>query len=136
MGTFNNTQKILARLLAAMMIFISVQSATVHAAMITTGELVASETQELSRNQVLAVLDKQEAIDTMASLGIDAETVQQRVNNMTADELQAFNQQVADMQAGGSSLLGVVVLVFVVLIVLDLLGTTNVFPAIKQIENN
>ena len=53
---------------------------------------------------------------------------------MTADELQAFNQQVADMQAGGDSLLGVVVWVFVVLIVLDLLGTTNIFPAIKPIN--
>jgi len=67
-------------------------------------------------------------------MGIDPNTIEQRVNSMTADELQAFNQQVADMQAGGDSLLGVVVLVFVVLIVLDLLGTTNIFPAIKPIN--
>lgn len=134
MGTFNTTQKHLARILAALMLFVGVQSATVQAAMISTSDVIAKQTEQLNRAQVLELLNKQEAIDALTAMGIDPNTVEQRVNSMTAEELQAFNQQVADMQAGGDSLLGVVVLVFVVLIVLDLLGTTNIFPAIKPIN--
>ena len=134
MGTFTTTQKHLARILAALMLFVGVQSATVQAAMISTSDVIAKQTEQLNRAQVLELLNKQEAIDALTAMGIDPNTVEQRVNSMTADELQAFNQQVADMQAGGDSLLGVVVLVFVVLIVLDLLGTTNIFPAIKPIN--
>lgn len=134
MGTFTTTQKHLARILAALMLFVGVQSATVQAAMISTSDVIAKQTEQLNRAQVLELLNKQEAVDALTAMGIDPNTVEQRVNSMTADELQAFNQQVADMQAGGDSLLGVVVLVFVVLIVLDLLGTTNIFPAIKPIN--
>lgn len=134
MGTFTSTQKHLARILAALMLFVGVQSATVQAAMISTSDVVAKQTEQMNRAQVLVLLNKQEAVDALTAMGIDPNTVEQRVNSMTADELQAFNQQVADMQAGGDSLLGVVVLVFVVLIVLDLLGTTNIFPAIKPIN--
>lgn len=134
MGTFTTTQKHLARILAALMLFVGVQSATVQAAMISTSDVIAKQTEQLNHAQVLELLNKQEAVDALTAMGIDPNTVEQRVNSMTADELQAFNQQVADMQAGGDSLLGVVVLVFVVLIVLDLLGTTNIFPAIKPIN--
>ena len=134
MGTFTTTQKHLARILAALMLFVGVQSATVQAAMISTSDVIAKQTEQLNRAQVLELLNKQEAVDALTAMGIAPNTVEQRVNSMTADELQAFNQQVADMQAGGDSLLGVVVLVFVVLIVLDLLGTTNIFPAIKPIN--
>ncbi len=133
MGSFSTLQKTLARFLVAMMVLVGFQSA-VQAAMVTTSQLVASESQQMDRTQVLALLDKQEAIDALTNLGIDTASVEDRVNNMTAEELQAFNQQVEDMQAGGSSLVGVVVLVFVILIVLDLLGTTNIFPAIKPIN--
>lgn len=133
MGSFSTLQKTLARFLVAMMVLVGFQSA-VQAAMVTTSQLVASESQQMDRTQVLALLDKQEAIDVLTNLGIDTASVEDRVNNMTAEELQAFNQQVEDMQAGGSSLVGVVVLVFVILIVLDLLGTTNIFPAIKPIN--
>ncbi|MCG8534293.1 MAG: PA2779 family protein [Pseudomonadales bacterium] len=134
MGTFTTTQKHLARILAALMLFVGVQSATVQAAMISTSDVIAKQTEQMNRAQVLELLNKQEAVDALTAMGIDPNTVEQRVNSMTAEELQAFNQQVADMQAGGDSLLGVVVLVFVVLIVLDLLGTTNIFPAIKPIN--
>ena len=134
MGTFTSTQKHLARILAALMLFVGVQSATVQAAMISTSDVIAKQTEQMNRAQVLELLNKQEAADALTAMGIDPNTVEQRVNSMTAEELQAFNQQVADMQAGGDSLLGVVVLVFVVLIVLDLLGTTNIFPAIKPIN--
>lgn len=135
MSRFNALQRLLARVLASMMIITGLLSATAQATMVSTQELVAGAAQQTSRAQVLAILSQDEARDTLLQLGVNPADVEARVNSMSADELQAFSQQVADMQAGGSAI-GVIVLVFVILIVLDLLGTTNIFPSIKPIKVN
>lgn len=133
MSQTKTLQQCVARLLAVMMVVVSTLSATAQAAMIPTQDLITTETQASSRAQVLAILDQEEARDTLLTLGVNPADVEQRVAEMTAEELQAFNAQVEDMQAGGS-VVGFVVLIFVVLIVLDLLGTTNIFPAIKPVN--
>ncbi len=122
-----------ARLMAAMMIVVGLLSTTAQAAMVSTDTIVASTSQQETRQQVMAILDQEEARDTLLSLGVEPAEVEQRVQNMSTAELQAFSQQVEDMQAGGS-VVGAVVLIFVILIVLDLLGTTNIFPAIDPIS--
>lgn len=133
MSRFNAFQRMTARLLAAIMMVTGLLSATAQAAMVSTQELVASEAQQMTRTQVLSILDKEEARNTLLNLGVNPAEVEARIDNMSAAELQAFSEQVSTMQAGGS-VVGAVVLVFVILIVLDLLGTTNIFPAIKPIS--
>ncbi|MEN8670173.1 MAG: PA2779 family protein [Ketobacter sp.] len=134
MSQANALQQWVARLLASTMVVVSILSASAQAAMIPTQKMLSDADRESTRAQVLAVLDQQQARDTLLSLGVDPAHVEQRVAEMTADELQAFSTQVEEMQAGGS-VVGFVVLVFVILIVLDLLGTTNIFPAIKPVNN-
>lgn len=133
MSQSKTLQQNVARLLAMLMVVVSTLSTTAQAAMIPTQDLVTSESRESTRAQVLAILDQEQARDAMLTLGVDPADVEQRVGEMSTEELQAFNAQVEDMQAGGS-VVGFVVLVFVVLIVLDLLGTTNIFPAIKPVN--
>lgn len=133
MSRFTALQRTTARLLAATMIVTGLLSATAQAAMVSTHELVNSEAQQMTRTQVLSILDKEEARNTLLNLGVNPTEVEARIDNMSAEELQAFSEQVNTMQAGGG-VVGAVVLVFVILIVLDLLGTTNIFPAIKPIN--
>jgi len=130
---FTALQRTTARLLAVTMMITGLLSATAQAAMVSTHELVNSEAQQMTRTQVLSILDKEEARNTLLNLGVNPAEVEARIDNMSAEELQAFSEQVNTMQAGGG-VVGVVVLVFVILIVLDLLGTTNIFPAIKPIN--
>ncbi len=133
MSRFTALQRTTARLLAVTMMITGLLSATAQAAMVSTHELVNSEAQQMTRTQVLSILDKEEARNTLLNLGVNPAEVEARIDNMSAEELQAFSEQVNTMQAGGG-VVGVVVLVFVILIVLDLLGTTNIFPAIKPIN--
>ncbi|WP_233716859.1 PA2779 family protein [Ketobacter alkanivorans] len=133
MSRFTALQRTTARLLAVTMMITGLLSATAQAAMVSTHELVNSEAQQMTRTQVLSILDKEEARSTLLNLGVNPAEVEARIDNMSAEELQAFSEQVNTMQAGGG-VVGVVVLVFVILIVLDLLGTTNIFPAIKPIN--
>lgn len=123
----------LSLILCALMLGTSVLSSVAQASIVSTRDLVQHEQLKYDRNQLHALLQRDQAVESMQSMGVDPEMVQQRIDHMTADELQAFNAQVDQMQAGGG-ILGVVVLVFVILIVLDLLGTTDIFPAIHPIN--
>jgi len=124
----------MARVLAAMMVVVGLMSATAQAAMVTTGDMVVTKSLEQTRNQVMSILDQKEAQDTLVKLGVSRADVEERINSMTADELQAFSKQVEDMQAGGS-VLGIILTIILILLILDLLGATNVFPAIKPINS-
>lgn len=135
MNRFSVLHRTFARIMAVMMVVIGLMSASAQAAMVTTGDVISTASQQETRAQVLAILDQDEARDALLSLGVAPADVEQRVQDMTTAELQAFSKQVEEMQAGGSAV-GVIILIFVILIVLDLLGTTNIFPVIKPINTN
>lgn len=125
--------RLLATLLSILTLFISLQTRVAQAAVVSTQSLLQEQQTRFDRAQLRALLEREQAIEALQSLGVDPEMVQDRVANMTTEELAQFNQQVEQMQAGGSAL-GVVVLVFLILILLDLLGATDIFPAIRPIN--
>lgn len=133
MKTTSRFTRLLALLLSALTLFISLQSSVAHAAVVSTQTLLQEQQTQFDRAQLRALLEREQAMEALQSLGVDPEMVQDRVASMTAEELAQFNQQVEQMQAGGSAL-GVVVLVFLILILLDLLGATDIFPAIRPIN--
>ncbi len=131
-------QRLLSRfgtyVLALTLLFTSFQSSLVSAAMVSSADLVNQELQLQKRADIKAYLTRDDAQNALLTLGVSPDQVHDRVQNMTDSELQAFQQQLESQQAGGSSVLGVIVVVFFLLIVLDLLGTTDIFPAVKPIN--
>ncbi len=128
-------QKFFARFLSLLILIVGFQSSIAQAAIVGTQELVAQESASMTRTQILTLLDQEEAKQALTQLGVDKNAVEQRVDNMTAEELQAFNDQLQEMQAGGDIVI-VILVVFLILILLDLLGTTNIFPAINPVQIN
>lgn len=118
-----------AIILSALTLFMTLQISVAQAAMVGTQAVVQEQQIRHDRTQINALLQQEQAIEAMQTLGVDPEMVQERVASMTAEELTAFNDQVEQMQAGGSAL-GVIAVIFLVLILLDLLGVTDIFPAI------
>ena len=118
-----------AIILSALTLFMTLQISVAQAAMVGTQAVVQEQQIRHDRTQISALLQQDQAVEAMQSLGVDPEMVQERVASMTAEELTAFNDQVEQMQAGGSAL-GVIAVIFLVLILLDLLGVTDIFPAI------
>ena len=121
----------LALLLSTLTLITALMSSVAQAAVVSNQSVLMEQQTQYDRQQLSALLQREEAIETLQSLGVDPEMVQERVANMTAEELAQFNQQVDDMQAGGSAL-GVIVLVFLILILLELLGVTDIFPGIRS----
>ncbi len=55
----------------------------------------------------------------------------QRVASMTDEEVRALNQKMEEMPAGGG-VVGVVIIIFLVLVITDLVGWTDVFPFVNK----
>lgn len=125
--------RFIALILSVLTLTTTLQVSVAQAAMVSTHTVVMEQQAQFDRQQLNALLQREQAVEAMQSLGVDPEMVQERVDSMTAEELAAFNEQVDQMQAGGSAL-GVIVLVFLILILLDLLGATDIFPAIRPIN--
>ncbi|NPU91593.1 MAG: PA2779 family protein [Gammaproteobacteria bacterium] len=123
--------RFLAPFLAVLTLVTSLQVTVAQAAVVSTGALIQSESTRYDRTRLNDLMQREQAAQALQTLGVDPAMVQARIQNMTAEELQAFNDQVIDMEAGGSAL-GVIVLVLLLLILLDLLGVTDVFPGINR----
>jgi len=124
--------RFLALTLAALTLFTGLQFSVAQAAMVSTAQVVMQEQTHFDSSQLQQRLSRADAVSTLQAMGVDPVLVQERVAAMTDAELQQFNQQVDEMQAG-SGALGVILLVFLVLILLDLLGVTVVFPAFRSL---
>jgi len=122
--------RFLTALLAVSILFVSVQPA-VNAAIVSTSDLVATEQSQIGREYLLNALEREEVRTALTSQGVDLEMAKARVSSMTDDEVRLLNQKMDEMPAGGS-VVGAVVLVFLVLLFTDIMGWTDVFPFVNK----
>ena len=104
----------------------------VQAAMITTPDVIQSQQSEYDREQLFSMLDRDDVQEKLLSMGVAPEVVQDRINSMTDFEIAQLNQQINDMPAGG--ILGAIVLIFVVFVITDAIGATDIFPFVRPIR--
>lgn len=117
-------------LLAVSILFVSVQPA-VNAAIVSTSDMVATEQSRIDREYLLGSLEREEVQTALISQGVDLEMAKQRVSSMTDEEVRVLNQKMDEMPAGGG-VVGAVVLIFLVLLITDITGLTDVFPFVKK----
>jgi len=104
-----------------------------QAAMISTPDVIQSQQSEYDREQLMSLLDRDDVHEKLLSMGVAPETVQERINSMTDFEIAQLNQQINDMPAG-SGVLGAVVLIFIVFIITDAIGATDIFPFVRPVR--
>jgi hypothetical protein len=79
------------------------------------------------------MFDRTDVQQQLVDLGVNVDDAQARVALMTDFELAQLNQRMASMEAG-SDILGIALTVFIVLVITDLLGATDVLPFVKPIN--
>jgi len=104
----------------------------VQAAMISTPDVIQSQQSQYDREQLFSLLDRDDVQEKLVSMGVAPELVQERINSMTDFEIAQLNQQINDMPAGG--ILGAVVLIFVVFVITDVIGATDIFPFVRPVR--
>ncbi len=100
---------------------------TAQAGMIGTQAIVAQEQLEAQRSELRDFLARDAVRAQLVAWGVDPIAAQQRVDSLSAQETELMLQRMRELPAGGD-VLGAAVFVFLVLLVTDILGFTDIFP--------
>lgn len=103
--------------------------APVQAATVSTATYLESGQRQAQLARVDAVLAGEAVQAQLEELGVSHADAMARVAALTPAELQTLSQRLDELPAGGS-LLGLVGAVFVVLLILELVGVTDVFTGV------
>lgn len=99
------------------------------AGIVTTADsLQMSERQERLAD-VRGALDRADVAERLAAFGVAPELIDARLDGLSDVELAELHVAIVDGEAGGDAL-GIIGAVFLVLLILELVGVTNVFNAI------
>ncbi len=117
--------KVSAMLLSGMLLWASLVGQA-SAALIETGDALAIEARQDRIDLIQSKLARDEVQDAMIKMGVDPLHAQERVASLSDHELMTLENELDSLPAGGGffALVGVV---FVVLIILELVGVTNIF---------
>jgi len=114
--------------------FLFASIASVNAGVVSNATIIANEQSNVSRAQLLQWLSRDDVAKQMSALGVNRADVESRINVMTPEELAQFNQQ-ADQLPAGSGVIGIIVLFFVIFIITDIIGATDIFPFIHPVSH-
>ncbi len=127
MKLIQKAKRVLAGVMAVLMLSVTVNQA--QAAMISNQAIV----QQLDRQQAVALFDRADVQEQLTQLGVDSELAKSRVAAMSDAEIAQLNQHLAD-QPAGQDILSLAFMVFLVFVITDMLGATDVFPFVKNIN--
>lgn len=122
-------KKQISMILAALVLSFSFNSA--NAAMVSTTSLLQGS-QQISNSESVTTM-RLGLSDALVNYGVAAQDADSRVALLTNDQVVMLNGQLADMPAGGN-ILGLAVLVFLVFIITDAVGATDVFTFVDPIK--
>ncbi len=105
-----------------------------HAAMITNTELLDTQ-QPTTVEQVTSQLHREQIRQQLIDLGVDPATASLRIDQMSPSEVVELNGKLEQLPAG-SSVGGALLTIFIVLIITDMLGATDIFPWVQNINKN
>ena len=134
MDTIRRLGRFLAMPLAIAVCWMSFGTATVHAGLVPSDEVVAKGSAAADRAQVKAFLARQDVRNQIQELGIDADEASARVDSMTDAEVRHVAAKLDKRAAGGDALgtvVGAAVFIFIVLLITDIVGLTDVFPFVR-----
>ncbi len=128
-------KKAVACLVIVAFSFLSLVVAPAQAAMVGTADILKAQSNDLARQKVKLFMERQEVVQQFDAWGVNPDEAQARVDTMTDEEIAMLSSKIDRLPAGGDALgfiLAVAVIVFVVLIITDLTGVTDVFTFIKK----
>ncbi len=135
MKRFRQILKPIGFLLAIFMFMLSGPYQSAMAAMIETEAVVDSERAHNASEYLKTFLAREDVKNALVSQGIDPQEARIRIDSLTDEEARLVADQLDQLPAGGSfftTLLIVVFLIFVILLVTDITGYTDIFPFVKS----
>ncbi|OGI52320.1 MAG: hypothetical protein A3E57_02480 [Candidatus Muproteobacteria bacterium RIFCSPHIGHO2_12_FULL_60_33] len=102
-----------------------------NAALVGTEAVINAAQAQQSRERLVSTLNRDDVKTQLMAHGVDPAQVQTRLDSLTDEEVQTLAAKMDQLPAGGDGL-GLLVFIFVVLLITDILGFTNIFPFVKH----
>ena len=118
--------KLIVVLLLVSFSLVSSFTPAARAAVISTETMLNQQAEQSLQTDLQTALASEDVRKELLDLGVDPEYVDQRIAALSDYELSQIQQRIGELPAG-SSALAVLGGLFLVLLVLELLGVTNVF---------
>jgi len=121
--------------MASLMLLISVPNLPALAVMIPTDTVMDGTKAQEARVYLKGLISRQEVQNYFISQGIDPFEAQKRVDSLSDSEAIELAEHAEQLPAGRGAvgiIIGAALVVFLVLLITDILGYTDVFPFVKS----
>ena len=128
MKSFHRT---LAPVLSLLLLCVSMGQA--QAAIISNSQVIYQVQQANDKVALLQTIRRADVQQQLLGMGVTTADIESRVNQMTQEEIAQLNQQINELPAGGDAF-GLIVLIFIVFVITDVIGATDIFPFIHPVK--
>lgn len=122
-------RKLIVTPLLVVSLTLSMAAAPATAGVISTQQALSAELRAAKETQVRQSLAREDVRQAMQRLGVDPADADARIASLSDAELVQMQGELDRLPAGGSAL-AVIGVVFVVLLILELVGVTNIFTRV------
>jgi hypothetical protein len=126
-------RRTLALFLSFLLLFASIGQA--QAAIISNGEVVHQSQRAHDKEILMQIIRQVDVQQQLLRMGVSATEIESRVNQMTQQEIAQLNQQINELPAGSSGIVGALLLIFIVFVITDVIGATDIFPFIHPVKH-
>lgn len=124
---------IMKRVMAALVSvsLVSTYSLPAYAGMVTTEQMIQEQFEALDKTALISALDREEVRQQLVDRGVDPEYAKQRIAALSDAQISEIKGNIDQLPAGGG-VVGIMVAVLLVLVILDIIGVTNIFSFIHS----
>ena len=135
MKTFRRISRAFAVPMAVVMLTTAVPIGVANAGLISTEQAIEREAAEMERSRVLDFLHRDDVRAGLIELGVDPAEATARVAGLSDAEIRKIAGRIDQLSAGQGvvgTIIGAALVVFLVLLVTDILGLTDIFPFVRR----
>lgn len=126
-------KKSVSIVLSAILLWSGLLVSGANAAVVSTSDILHEQQQFDSKQAVKSFVDRADVKQQLVELGVSPADVDARIDSMTSAELAELNANLQDAPAG-AGLVGVALTVFIVFVITDVIGATDIFPFIRPVN--
>lgn len=111
--------------------FFSTYSLPAWSGIVTTDQLLQQQLEVLNKSSLVAMLDRDDVRQQLVERGVDPDYAKARIAALSDAQIEELKDNIDTLPAG-SSVVGILVAVLLVLVILDIVGVTNIFSFIHS----
>lgn len=139
MKRFRDRTGLICLFMVFIMLALQLPEGSARSSMISTERLLDTSEARQDRKRILTFLPIEDVKAKLVSLGVNSAEARSRVEALSDSEAREVAAQIDQLPAGQGAvgtILGIILIVFLVFLITDMVGATDVFPFVKKVRTN